>query len=781
MFQGRRLCEISLLFVLFIAFNVYGPWDMLGVYDKAKAIDTIAEDCAIEATGTIYHKEIKYDQVLYYVKNGSLEFDSGRIDQISFLFKYNSDTIPNYSKINIKGKMRHFDPARNEGAFDEKSYYNSLGLLFEMSNPKPQKLRTNLFTKNDFMYRLSMAINNVYLFCLDGEEAGFLSSIAIGNKSSLEGQLKDLFKFVGLAHVLAVSGLHVSIICMAIYRLLRNRGLSFIKSGIAAAFLAVNYGFLTGGSVSSIRAIGMFLVFLLADITGNCYDSLTALALLADILLLENPLFITNGSFIFSFGAILSINYISLPLSRRFLAYCSFKHKLKKSDYGFYATDRSLKEKLFEYIVGSFIFSYSIYVAMLPLVANMYYETPVFSVVLNLLVLPLMPVLLIIGLLGGCLGLVCMPLAMMILQVCHFIIFSFEWLANMFLMLPYSNIIIGKHNIVFTIIYYILLYGIVNWDITTLLKKITNIESSYARTSNPRRILSGIKRDLLIKLLGAFLVSLIIFVPTKLGFEVDILDVGQGDGIFISSGDGVNFFIDGGSTTIDEVAKYNIYPVLKSKGVRRIDYWFLSHMDLDHVSGVMEILEDGYNIKNIVLSSEIPDGETLDKLLDLAHDNHTNIIYMKKGDVCGTKHLRFKCLYPFVGAKSDDINALSLSLLMEYDKNLDSICDYSAFFGGDIGINEESQIAKLPEIGHVDLLKVSHHGSKGSSAEDFLEKLSPEYAVISCAKKNRYGHPADEAIKRIDASGAMIFYTMNQGEISFSFKGDGVDIRKKLW
>ena len=96
--------------------------------------------------------------------------------------------------------------------------------------------------------------------------------------------------------------------------------------------------------------------------------------------------------------------------------------------------------------------------------------------------------------------------------------------------------------------------------------------------------------------------GLCIFWPKAKDFEITFLDVGQGDGIYISAGDGTTYFIDGGSSNVNEVGRNRILPFLKAKGIQSIDYWFVSHMDKDHVSGLYEVLENGYTVENIVLS-----------------------------------------------------------------------------------------------------------------------------------------------------------------------------------
>ncbi|MBR1623481.1 MAG: ComEC/Rec2 family competence protein, partial [Pseudobutyrivibrio sp.] len=525
-------------------------------------------------------------------------------------------------------------------------------------------------------------------------------------------------------------------------------------------------GCLTGGSISSIRAIGMFLIYILADVLGESYDSLTALALMADLLVIDNPLVLKNISFIYSFGAILCILLIVLPISKGYMKLCNQRDRLRIYDNGYSDKNKvPLAARFVKWLVGSMVFSVGIYVSMLPIVTNMNYETPIYSAFLNMLLLPMMPFLLGFGLIGGFIGLLSISFARLILFPCHIVITCFKTAAAIASKMPFATAIIGKHGVFRTVAFYILMAIIV--------RALENRMDYYngACSINPRARLSKCSRTFVVACIMGICVGLLWFIPTKHSFEIDILDVGQGDGIYISSGDGVSFFIDGGSTSSDAVGKYTMEPFLKYKGVSRIDYWFLSHMDLDHVSGVLELLNLGYEIDNIVLSSEIPEGDTLTELLELARKNHTNILYMKQGDICGTKHLKFKCIFPSDKYTSDDINALSLCLLMEYDEDLDGDCEYSGFFGGDIGQEQERAIADSGLITHVNLLKVSHHGSRFSSDEEFLAKLSPDIAVVSCAKVNRYGHPADEAVARLEKSAGKIYYTMNSGRVRINERG----------
>jgi competence protein ComEC len=247
------------------------------------------------------------------------------------------------------------------------------------------------------------------------------------------------------------------------------------------------------------------------------------------------------------------------------------------------------------------------------------------------------------------------------------------------------------------------------------------------------------------------------------------LDVGQGDGIYIATGDGTRYFIDGGSSDEKNLGKYTLLPFLKSNRINRIDYWFVSHADGDHISGLMEVLESGYEISTLLVSAEAPEDENLHALLSLAKECGVMIQYMKAGDVIRTKHTQMKCLYPFTEMEqryprlAEDKN--EMSLVLEYYSANVKPGGFYGLFCGDISTEVEKLLVKEGMLKDVDLFKANHHGSKYSNGEVFLQEIKPEFVVISCGAGNRYGHPAPEAIHRMEAVGTEIFYTMEGGQI----------------
>ena len=267
---------------------------------------------------------------------------------------------------------------------------------------------------------------------------------------------------------------------------------------------------------------------------------------------------------------------------------------------------------------------------------------------------------------------------------------------------------------------------------------------------------------------------LLLVFPKEKPFEITFLDVGQGDGIYLSAGDGVAFFIDGGSSDVNEVGEYRILPFLKSKGVARIDYWFVTHCDTDHVSGLIDALEEGYEIGYIVLARHVPKDAAYEKLMQTAKYAGVPVVYMEVGDSVSTKQMTFLCMGPSEDMEvAKDRNDCSMILKMEW-KSVLGDKRYTAFFAGDISTEVEKTLIVKEKPGDVDLYKAIHHGSNYSNSEEILDALRPETIVISCAKKNRYGHPGKDAVVRMEETDANLYYTMDVGQVTIEIDKKGL-------
>ncbi len=253
---------------------------------------------------------------------------------------------------------------------------------------------------------------------------------------------------------------------------------------------------------------------------------------------------------------------------------------------------------------------------------------------------------------------------------------------------------------------------------------------------------------------------LCLLVRPGIGTRVDFLDVGQGDGIFINDASDHSLMIDGGSTSEKRVGEYVILPFLKYNGVRDIDYWILTHADEDHISGLKDVIEDGYRIQNILISKASKDDEGFSELIRQSKECGINIVYVQAGDSLALDGGKMICLSPKATYKTDDRNELSQVWGWFGDDGMDYL------FTGDVGADTEKTLIKEYKLDGIDILTVAHHGSKYSSPDEYIEEISPKISIISCAQKNKYGHPHKETLDRLEQAGSYVLKTFEEGQIS---------------
>ena len=229
--------------------------------------------------------------------------------------------------------------------------------------------------------------------------------------------------------------------------------------------------------------------------------------------------------------------------------------------------------------------------------------------------------------------------------------------------------------------------------------------------------------------------------------------------------------IDGGSTSKQKIAEYTIVPTLKSKGISIIKYWFISHCDLDHVSGLIEILNN-YNrfrieIENIVLPAYRLNGDEYDKIINLANKVDIRVINIARGDVIKLKNTSFDCAFPY-DTDFLDHNDESMNLILSYK-------DFQMLFTGDLGSNRDNDIIKYLEEKYADVsievLKLGHHGSQNSTSTELLEKIDPVVAIISSGEDNKYGHPHHETLKKLKEASVKYYNTADTGQVDIVTNG----------
>lgn len=491
----------------------------------------------------------------------------------------NKEKIPNVkigNIIKVRGKLRQFEEAANKGNFDSRKYYLSLGFYGKIEAGTIEIINSDYSGIRQGLYELRMEIierleklcsDNNGIFSIINNKNGIIGAIILGDKTDLDSDIKELYSVSGIAHILAISGLHISFIGMAIYRLLRRR-FRFLFSAAVSIPVILSFGIMSGFGISTIRAIIMFILKIIGEVLGRKYDAITAISLAGLVL----------------------------------------EKKAKK--------ERRIKGQ--------------------------------------------------------------------------------------------------------------------------------NVKLRLAC------------------IVGFLLLNCLIYYIPNPGFYITFIDVGQGDGILIHGDNGTKVMVDGGSTSEKQVAKNCIVPYLKAEGIGTIDYSIITHTDKDHISGILEILENNNSnrirIKNLVMPDINMKDDTYNELIEKAKLKKINVLYIKKGDTLSLGKTKIKCIYPETTTTASDKNDYCTVLSV---KNKTS----KILLTGDISKEIEEKIKDDIEENYT-VLKVAHHGSNYSSSEKFLKKVNPKYSIISVGKNNSYGHPGNETMERLRKQGGVIYRTDEKGGIT---------------
>lgn len=670
----------------------------------------------------------------------------------------NTEKIPNVkigNIIKVRGKLRQFEEAANKGNFDSRKYYLSLGFYgkieagtIEVINSEYSGIRQGLYElRMEIIERLEkLCSDNKGIFSIINNKNGIIGAIILGDKTDLDSDIKELYSVSGIAHILAISGLHISFIGMAIYRLLRRR-FRFLFSAAVSIPVVLSFGIMSGFGISTIRAIIMFILKIIGEVLGRKYDAITAISLAGLVLLVQNPFVVCNSGFQMSFGAIIAIVFI-LPIVEEIL---------------------NTDNKIIKVLSANFTIS----LVMNPILAWNYYELPTFSFLLNIVVVPLMSVVIVSSIAGIFCSCIMFGFGKAVIFPGCEILELYTFLCNIINKSSVASIVVGQPKVTIIIVYYAILL--------VVLFGLKNIRTKYTRAEKERNIIkkeTGLvlekkaKKERRIKgqnvklrlacIAGFLLLNYLIYYIPNPGFYITFINVGQGDGILIHGDNGTKVMVDGGSTSEKQVAKNCIVPYLKAEGIGTIDYSIITHTDKDHISGILEILENNNSnrirIKNLVMPDINMKDDTYNELIEKAKLKKINVLYIKKGDTLSLGKTKIKCIYPETTTTASDKNDYCTVLSV---KNKTS----KILLTGDISKEIEEKIKDDIEENYT-VLKVAHHGSNYSSSEKFLKKVNPKYSIISVGKNNSYGHPGNETMERLRKQGGVIYRTDEKGGIT---------------
>ncbi|MDE6994242.1 MAG: ComEC/Rec2 family competence protein [Lachnospiraceae bacterium] len=644
------------------------------------------------------------------------------------------DALPEMgSLVMVHGSYRAFLHATNPGEFDAADYYEIMGRQGRIMEGRLLVKSGGYDGFREIMYRIREYLSLLLDASYNEEDASVMKAMLLGEKGMLDAEIRKLYQANGIIHILAVSGLHLSVLGMGCHQLFRRIRMPYAVNIILCAGLMYCYGTMTGMGISMVRAYVMFAMRLLAGLLGRTFDLLTAVTAAALIILLQRPLYLTHSGFLFSFGAVCGIG-ILLPAVQQNL-------------FGQSRVEKAL-------LSGA-----AVSVSTLPVYLCFYYEFPPYSVLLNLVVIPCMTLILPGGLISLGAAACYLPLGAAAAYPVHLFLMFYEKCCQLCQRLPGHTWVTG-HPAPWQMLVF---FGIL------------------------LVILVGNERLPKFLFWQGILCALLVFcVRVPRGLQITMVDVGQGDCIYLTESGGFHMLIDGGSSDKSNVAEYQILPFLRYKGVSRLDAVVITHPDSDHINGICSMLEEavkggGMTIETLYLPDvgEAGRNEGYRELEHRAAEAGVRVRYIGYGDRLRHGNVMLTCLHPEKGWETEDTNAYSTVLHLSYG-------NFTALFTGDLEGEGERRVEELVRGGNdqtpgggalrngtaglklkdITLLKAAHHGSRYSTGESILQELNPRIVLLSSGRNNRYGHPHAELLERLAAQGCIIYQTKESGAVT---------------
>lgn len=585
-------------------------------------------------------------------------------------------------------------------------------------------------------------LNNYFKDNFKGDTGVLLSAITTGEWSAMSDDLKDAFSATGLAHLLSISGTHFGLFSMLIfgisrlvigsmpYRILQRFTIYLTPSQAAAIMSApfmVMYLIISGSSIPAIRSFLMINIFLLGLLIGRKGFWLNSLLFAAFVICIWEPSAMLSISFQLSFLAVFFIGLVfggrKTPLEER---------DLIEDD----ADKKSIGSRFLKIVKDSVLLTIFVSLGTAPLVAYCFHYFSVISPLANLIITPFIGFILVsLSLLSAFVFIFTgyYPFQPLVALASDLAIRAVKFFASM----PFADIKIPAFPLIAVLLFYA---GVVVFFRN---RKLDRDWKLYIRIS-------------------VFPATAAVFFLASLssgnGLSVTYLDVGQGDSFVIETQDKKVIAIDTGRTG-RELDSY-----LKFLGKRTIDALVITHADKDH-SGGAQYLASRSRVKEI-----------WDNSLLILPDAFKNIPVrrLERGDVIEGRGIIINILHPYKGfytfSGSEAVAENNNSLVVKVTGVKESF-----LFTADTAEEAEEDMAHLGKWIKSDVLKVSHHGSRFSTTENFLKTVSPKIAVISVGKYNTYGHPHRDTLERL--RGIRIYRTDRDGAIKIAEASEGLRVK----
>lgn len=619
------------------------------------------------------------------------------------------------------------------GSFDYALYLKSKNIFFVGTAEPGTLTKTGTFVPNfsERLYALNRRCGAGISAILPDEAAAVLRAISFSDKTELSDELSAELTVCGLSHVVAVSGMHVTILLSAIFTLLSLLKRNKYKFFLPLCGLVLLFMLFTGASPSVVRAAVMSSLSLLAFLCFRKEDSLTSLSLAAGIIVIINPFAAFDLGFILSFGATLGILLFAQPMQMRVFSLLHLEEQK-----GFWAG-------LLKSVLSILCVTVSVQLFLLPLLSVLFGEVSLWCFVTNLLVTPLLPVLLVGGILVGFLGLIHPYVALPVAGFVYPFLKAFLNVVHLFGRSGFAVLTVGAFSFFGVYVYGVLLLA-------------------FYKVLQKRYLQSLILAAGMPVLLCLFLCLQLLFPKATVTF----IDVGQGDCALLTLPGGVTALIDGGGTTYEtdyDVGREVVLPHLKKEGIVKLTYMVASHPHGDHIGGLLSVMEE-LPVENLLVPVGFDAGEAGYEFLQKASASGINIRKLSAEDsVLLGDESSFEILMPDETWLSmlENENDASMVFCFRYGNN-------SVLFMGDLENDGESYLIENHSPVETTVLKVAHHGAGSSTGETFLDWSGPLYAYIPCGQ-NHFGHPSPALLERLFQENVTTYRADEDGNVTFIF------------
>ena len=479
--------------------------------------------------------------------------------------------------VRLEGMLVLPELPRNPGQFNRRIYESGKKIDFYLENPTVLEVKEQRSGVREVVEIWKTEMMNRCEKIYQDEEAGILEAMLFGEKSELSGDIKELYQAAGISHVLVISGLHISLLALAVAGILRRLGFPMPVWVILSVGVLAGYGILIGQPTTAVRALLMFFVLQGARLLGRSYDLLSALAFAGILMLLDNPDLILDGGCRLSFCAVIGVGWY---VSEKNKIFRSIGEKEKRKNRGKGGKGSSAGAILENIRAGWYLWLFT-----LPVMLDTFYQVSVVGLLWNLVAIPLLPVIIASGGLGVVLAGWNIFLGSLAGSPAYGMLQLYQEIGNISEKLPVGMWTPGQPSKPVIAGYYLVIFLLVL------------VEKQLIKREKRWKIFPGME------LCSMLLLLLLMAHPWQQREKITFLDVGQGDASLLQSG-GQTLLLDGGSTSQKNVGTYVILPYIKQQGISCLEAVVLTHTDQDHINGVTEVLEEGkkgwLTVKNLM-------------------------------------------------------------------------------------------------------------------------------------------------------------------------------------